>query len=219
VNCTEVFVDVPQLTVGDNKPVIVTVIVELLLTQPPAFLTVKLAVYEPAATPAGTVMLIGLAGNATFVTFAKPPPLQPLMLYVVGAPVVAVYGKLTVCTAAEKHAGAIALNVIVGNALIVTVIVEVVLTQPLAFLTVKLAVYEPAATLAGTVMLIGLAGNAAFVTFAKPPPLQPLMLYVVGAPVVAVYGKLTVCTAAEKHVAAIALNVIVGNALTVTVIT
>ena len=127
------------LNVIVGKALIVTVIGYTILVQVP-LLTVKFAVYAPPATPAGTVILIGLAGKAAATTLAKPPPLQPLMLYVVAPPVVAVYGKLTVCTAAEKHVGAIALNVIVGKALIVTVIVETLLTQPLAFLTVKLAV-------------------------------------------------------------------------------
>ena len=41
------------------------------------------------------------------------------------------------------------------------------LTHPLAFFTVKFPVYVPAAVLAGTVIVIGLAGNDASVTAAK----------------------------------------------------
>ena len=58
---------------------IVTVILYTILVQVPLF-TVKFAVYAPPATPAGTVITIGVAGKAAFTTFAKPPPLQPLML-------------------------------------------------------------------------------------------------------------------------------------------
>jgi hypothetical protein len=42
-----------------------------------------------------------------------------------------------------------------------------VLTHPLAFLTVIVPVYVPAFVLAGTDIVIGLAGKATFVTAAK----------------------------------------------------
>ena len=44
-----------------------------MLTHPVVlFLTVRLAVYVAAAAPAGTVIVIGLAGNATLVTLVNP---------------------------------------------------------------------------------------------------------------------------------------------------
>jgi hypothetical protein len=54
-----------------------------------------------------------------------------------------------------------------GNAFTVTVNVVEVLTQPFAFFTVMFPVYVPDAVLAGTDMVIGLAGNAASVTVTK----------------------------------------------------
>ena len=57
--------------------------------------------------------------------------------------------------------------VIVGNGFTVTVNVVPVLTHVFAFLTVIVPVYVPAAVLAGTEIVIGLAGNAAFVTVTK----------------------------------------------------
>ena len=56
---------------------------------------------------------------------------------------------------------------IVGKAFTVTVKVVPVLTHPLAFLTVIVPVYVPAFVLAGTDIVIGLAGKATFVTAAK----------------------------------------------------
>ena len=55
----------------------------------------------------------------------------------------------------------------VGNEFTVTVNDEDELTQPFAFFTVRFPVYIPAAVLAGTVMVIGLAGSATLVTVAK----------------------------------------------------
>ena len=49
----------------------VTVNTEDELTQPVAFFTVRFPVYVPAAVDAGTVIVIGLAGNAASVTVAK----------------------------------------------------------------------------------------------------------------------------------------------------
>jgi hypothetical protein len=42
-----------------------------MLTHPLALVTVIVPVYVPAFVPAGTDIVIGLAGNATFVTAAK----------------------------------------------------------------------------------------------------------------------------------------------------
>ena len=56
---------------------------------------------------------------------------------------------------------------VVGVPTTVTVNEEDELTQLFAFFTVRLPVYVPAAVLAGTLMVIGLAGNAASVTVTK----------------------------------------------------
>ena len=72
------------------------------------------------------------------------------------------------CALALVHTGVVVPNVMVGNGF--TVIVKFVGTadtHPAAFLTVKVPVYVPAAVFAGMGILIGLAGNAAFVTAAK----------------------------------------------------
>ena len=42
------------------------------LTQPLEVETIKVPVYVPAATPAGTERLMGLAGNGALLTFPKP---------------------------------------------------------------------------------------------------------------------------------------------------
>ena len=54
-----------------------------------------------------------------------------------------------------------------GNEFTARVNDEDELTQPFAFFTVRLPVYVPAAVLAGTVIVIGLAGKAALATAAK----------------------------------------------------
>jgi hypothetical protein len=62
---------------------------------------------------------------------------------------------------------AVAAVVIVGKGFTVTVKVVPLLTQPLAFVTVIVPVYVPAFVLAGTDIVMGLAGRATFVTAAK----------------------------------------------------
>ena len=57
------------------------------------FETTTVAVYDPAAAPAGTVITIGVAGKAVTATSAKPAVLAAAlksMVYWVGDPVVAV---------------------------------------------------------------------------------------------------------------------------------
>ena len=62
-------------------------------------------------------------------------------------------------------------NVMVGLAFTVTVMAELLLTQPVVLLrTVKVALYVPAAAPPGTVIVMGLAGSATLVTSAKPCP-------------------------------------------------
>jgi hypothetical protein len=67
----------------------------------------------------------------------------------------------------KQTAVADAASVIVGSAFTVTVKLDVVLVQELAFLTVRFPVYVPAAVLAGTVIVMGLDVSDAFVTAAK----------------------------------------------------
>jgi hypothetical protein len=55
----------------------------------------------------------------------------------------------------------------VGNGFTVTVKDDDELAHPLAFFTVRFPVYVPAAVLAGTVIVIALAGKEASVTVAK----------------------------------------------------
>ena len=57
------------------------------------FVTVTVAVYVPGAAPAGTVMMIGVAGSTVAVTSTKPAVLAAALksiAYCVGDPVVAV---------------------------------------------------------------------------------------------------------------------------------
>jgi hypothetical protein len=69
----------------------------------------------------------------------------------------------------------------------VTVKVVPVLIHPLAFFTVMVPVYVPATVLAGTEIVMGLEGKAAFTTATKLLEGEALhvILYVVGNPVVA----------------------------------
>jgi hypothetical protein len=63
----------------------------------------------------------------------------------------------------------VAAGVIVARGFTVRVkLTPVLLTHPFAFFTVIVPVYVLAGAFAGTVILMGLAGNAAFVTAAKP---------------------------------------------------
>ncbi len=70
-------------------------------------------------------------------------------------------------------------------------------------------------------MVIGLAGNAAFVTVANPaavPITSHVMLYVVGELVVPLYASAVVCALVLIQTLVAAIDVvIVGEALTVTV--
>ena len=67
----------------------VNVLVQLL--HPPALATVIFPVYKPAGVPAGTLMVMGLAGNGALVTATKllAGAAFQVMLYVVGLLVVA----------------------------------------------------------------------------------------------------------------------------------
>jgi hypothetical protein len=65
------------------------------------------------------------------------------------------------------HTAVVAPNVIDGNGFTVTVKLFADDTHPFALLTVKVPVYVPAAVFAGIGILIGFAGNAAFVTGKK----------------------------------------------------
>ena len=138
-------------------------------------------------------MAIWLAGNAASVTAAKllDGDAFQVMLYVVGVPVVALYVKDVVWLLELKHTlvvdGASAMDV-------PTVTVNEVeeLTQPpLVFFTVRLPVYVPKAVPAGTLIMIGLAGNDALVTATKlfnGDPFQ-VILYTSGEPKVALYAN------------------------------
>ena len=95
-----------------------------------------------------------------------------------------------------------------------------VLAHPFPLFTVIVPVYVAAVAFAGTEILIGLDGNDALVTFAKPADIAAalhVMLYDVGEPVTALYVSDVVCGFVLKHiVVAVAADVIVGAGFTVT---
>ena len=114
----------------------------------------------------------------------------------------------------------VAVAVIAGVAFTVNEKLLPVLVHPFPFFTVIVPVYVAAAAPAGMEMLIGLAGKAASVTFAKPTPIAAAphtMLYVVGEPVGALYVSCVVWEFALKHTPdAVAAGVIEGAGFTVT---
>lgn len=120
----------PKVIVGSAR--IVTVMGDALLTQPVAvLLTVNVALYTAGAAAAGTVIVIGLAGNTALTTFTKPAPratASKVMLYRLGVPVVAEYGRLADIVP-EQTEGLVP-NVMVGLGLILTVMAVLPLTQP-----------------------------------------------------------------------------------------
>jgi hypothetical protein len=126
-------------------------------------------VYVPAAVPPGIAIgIVVPPGIATSVTGTKV--LIGLafhaILYVVAPPVGEEKDNvvLPIPPQTDVAEGAV---VIATCALIVIVNVDTTLTQPLAFLTVKLPVYVPEAVAAGTLIVIGLPGNATSVTATK----------------------------------------------------
>ena len=166
----------PKVIVG--KGFTVTLPFTLLDVQPPAFLTVKIyEILEPDA-PLLKLTVIGLDVNAPLVTVVIP---VPEIEYVVGEPVVAVYGIVN--DVAPIQMDVLAPVVIVGIGFTVTLPVTLPDTQSLAFLTVNVYEYElPVAALV-KLTVIGVAGKAALVTVVIP---VPEIEYVVGVPVVAV---------------------------------
>jgi hypothetical protein len=114
-------------------------------------------------------------------------------VYSFGAPVIAVYGRLAVLAlVALKHTEGLAPKVIVGLAMTSTVnAVGGVLTHPSPelFRTRIVALYTPAAVFIGTVIPIGLPGNAVNATSVRPAASAAALksiVYSFGAPVVAV---------------------------------
>jgi hypothetical protein len=131
--------------------------------------SVKVNVMFPVATPVTRPALVTVAINGLLLTHV--PPLVGLKVIVLPTHKF-VEGVLTV-----------------GSAITVTVMGDELLRQPVVlFVTVKVALYVAAGAAAGTVMTIGVAGNATFVMFAKPAPNAAalnVMLYLSGLPVVA----------------------------------
>src|SRR5664279_3422269 len=106
------------------------------------FVTVIVPLYVANAAPAGTVKTIGVAGSAVLGTFANPAAMAAalyVILYWLGAPVVAVYGRFAVVVPLQTDG--LAPSVIVGAAVTVTVNGTPALEQPAAlFFTVSVAV-------------------------------------------------------------------------------
>jgi hypothetical protein len=134
---------------------------------------------------------MGDAPRAALTTFTNPWAIAAalkVILYKVGAPVVAVYGRFAVVVPAQTVG--LAPSVIVGRAFTVAENGTPALTQPVAlFLTVRVPVYVAAAAAAGTVRTIGDAGSATLVTLANPAVMAAALhtiLYWFGVPAVAV---------------------------------
>lgn len=106
---------IPTAMVG--KEFTTTLPVTLLETQPFAFLTVSVYEYElPVAPPTSLILtVIGVAGKAALVTVVIP---VPEIEYVVGVPVVPVYGMVNEVAPAQM--AGLVLTVIVGKGFIVT---------------------------------------------------------------------------------------------------
>jgi hypothetical protein len=89
----------------------------------------------------------------------------------------------------KQTLAAAAAGVIVGRGFIVRVkLTPTLLAHPFAFFTVMVPVYVLGAALAGTAIVIGLAGNSASVTATNPAVVAAafhVILYVVGVLVVA----------------------------------
>ena len=137
----------------------------LLDVQPLAFFTVKVyEILEPDA-PLLRLTVIGEDGKAASVTVVIP---TPEIEYVVGVPVVAVYGIAN--ELAPEQITGLVLVVIVGKGFMSTLPFTLLEVHPPPFLTVKIYdMFEPDAGLL-KLTVIGLEVNAPFVTPVIPVP-------------------------------------------------
>ena len=160
---------VPEIeAVGSGFTVMVVVV---LLVQPlPSAAVVYFMVADPWATPNTTPVALTVA--------------IPVFKLVHVPPAVALESGVELLTQTELLP---VIPAMAGSGLTVIVKFDVVLVQPIAFLTMIVPVYVPAFVLAGTVMLIGLAVRVALFTAAKllAGAASQERLYVVGEKVVA----------------------------------